>query len=473
MAQEWSTLAHAERSPAPARGRGRWLVAAGVIALALAVLGATQAGLGGLRGLSLTNATAPGDGAGAPDDAMPAVPAAHATAIADYWQEREAAFARGSTEGVTFVASRLHPALGYDPGGCLASWFPGGVPDKLRQQVTADLDSVAPAPEWRMPHGPLHDTELAAPVYRVEVRTVLTGLRSGVDVDRTVAVHLAVVDGSARGFAACVEPTVARTILDELAPAAEPTVGGQPIPAPPPAPPGASVDPRPVDPPRALPADPVVPPSPGEALTVDEELRAVLELMDALLQSGELTVAEAVDLLAELAAAPELDTAQRALVQENLRLLREADPNAAPPRLVLELGPTSEPSPAPQPQPPPASWKAALRIAEVTYDGCALADGSVTASYTIELAGATGYRLSAALHTADGDRHSGGLLADHDDPTVTEWAEVFSGSRARSFTVPSFDALVLEPIAGGELVVLELDDEHRTATGSDSCDLSG
>ena len=484
MAQEQKTTG----VPVRTHARGRWLLGGGALALALAVLAIVQPGLAARDSLALTTAAAPAqdtdDAPAAPDT----VPPEDATAIADYWQERDAAFADGATEGMRFVASSLHPALGYSPDGCLAAWFPGGVPDDLRQQVTADLDSVTPAPDWRMPYGPLHDTELAAPVYRVEVRTVLTGLRSGVDVDRTVAVHLAVVEGRARGFAACVEPTVARAIINELAPAADPTiVTGEPIPAPPAEP--ATVEPRPADawpaepwpaepwpdepspadaPPTrpAPPADPVIPPSPGEELTVEEELRAVLQLMDALLQSGDLAVAEAIDLLAELAAAPELDAAQRALVQENLRLLREADPDAAPPRLLSETTPTGEWSPG-----PPPSWDATPRVAKVTYGGCTLADGAAHARYTIELTGATGYHLSAALHTADGDRHRGGLIGDHNDPVLTEWEEVFSGSRAGSFTVPSFGALALQPFGVSTPVMVELDDEHRTTAGAADCDL--
>lgn len=322
------------------------------------------------------------------------MPDGHVEAIAAYWRERDAAFSRGGEAGATYVASRLHPDLGYSVEECLGAWFPEGVPGELSQKVTLDEDTVAPAPEWEMPYGPLHDTELTAPVYRMHVQTTLTGLPSKVDVDQTVAVHLAVVDGRAYGFAACIEPSVARTIMSELV-AEAPTAGPVPEPsqdtiaagpqmsdpgvslvpppdAPPPPAPSESAAPAPAPgmplPPEEPPVVPVPPPAepdpispppipwptfppsdePGprepttpRELTFEEELYIVLVLIDGFLRLDLITVDEAIDLFTRLLEAPELDDDHRALVEKNLELLRDhaEDPQGDPPKLHLRLDP--------------------------------------------------------------------------------------------------------------------------------------
>lgn len=313
------------------------------------------------------------------------IPEGHAAAIAAYWRDRDAAFARSPEDGVTFVASRLHPSLGYSVERCRRAWYPHGLPEHLRQRVVVDEGTVSPDPEWRMPHGPLHDTELASPVYRMHVQTVLSGMATGVDVDKTVAVHLAVIGGKAYGFSSCVEPTVARSIITRLtsperaplrlvdpsaplpapappapapvpappAPAPAPAPAPPPTPTPPPPPPAPAPVPipAPVPPPAPQVPPPVVqpppvtppPPPPEQDLTLDEELTLVLSLIDGLLQAGWLSVDEAVDLLVELADAPELDDDQRALVESNLRLLWDYQdrPEGDLPRLNLSTEPDS------------------------------------------------------------------------------------------------------------------------------------
>ncbi|MEX2618629.1 MAG: Ig-like domain-containing protein [Egibacteraceae bacterium] len=162
-----------------------------------------------------------------------AVPDEHAAAIAAYWDERTAAFQGSPVDGITFVAERLHPSLGYSVERCRRAWYPDGVPDQLRQELTLRADTVAPVADWRMPYGPLHDTALSSPVYRMHVQVVLSGLESNVEVEQTVAVHLTVIGERAYGFASCVEPTVARTINDRLTPpSSELTASSPPTPAP-------------------------------------------------------------------------------------------------------------------------------------------------------------------------------------------------------------------------------------------------
>ncbi|HVM14393.1 MAG TPA: hypothetical protein VM287_08700, partial [Egibacteraceae bacterium] len=225
MANAWSSSLDEVASPAPRRRRRLRGVSALVVMLM--VVGGAQAGM-----------AAPGDPAEdiaetVQDEGedIDLVPDAHTKAIAAYWRDRDAAFSRGGEWGATFVASRLHPDLGYSVESCLRAWFPDGVPEQLQQTVLLDADTLAPSPDWRMPHGPLHDTDLTDPVYRMHVQVTLTGLPSNVDVEQTLAVHLAVVDGQAYGFAACVEPTVARTIIDQLL-AEAPTAGSAPPPSP-------------------------------------------------------------------------------------------------------------------------------------------------------------------------------------------------------------------------------------------------
>lgn len=393
MASRWSTTLD-DAAPPSAR-RPRRLRTVSALMVLLMVAGGAQ------TGLASTGESDPQDVSevieGPEDDVS--VPAADRAAIVAYWQARDAAFSRSGEAGVTFVASRLHPALDAAVESCLRAWFPEGVQDDLQQKVTLRHDTIAPAPDWHMPYGALYDTELTDPVYGMQVQAILTGLPSNVDVERVFAVHLAVVDGQAYGFATCVEPTAVRTIIDELAtnPAAPAILGDlpatpdtsapvpqQPVPPAPPAPdqkppappsePPAPPPPPPADetpedhppPPPPPPAGAPVPVSPppipwptlpprewpdspppaGEQLTVAQELFIVLVLIDGLVQAGALSVADAVELLAELAEAPELDDDQRALVEANLQLLRDFvdDPQGDPPRLYVLTDPeTGEP----------------------------------------------------------------------------------------------------------------------------------
>lgn len=412
MASRWSTTLD-DAAPS-ARRRGRLRTVAGLVGLLLFV-GGTQAGVAAPGEPARQARVVAVEDQGDDGDDADRTPPEHEAAIAAYWRERDAAFARGGEAGVTFVASRLHPDLDHSVESCVRAWFPDGVQQGLRQEVTLREDTIAPAPDWRMPSGPLYDTALTDPVYRMHVEATLTGLPSNVDVEQVFAVHLAVFDGRAYGFATCVEPTVARMIIDELAthPAAQTVFGEMPAPpdtsapvpqapmgggapgspapegprpapvppppppadapppadtppvdhaSPPPPPPGPAPPPPPPPPASPPPAvDPAVPvspppmpwptlpprewpdapPSDADELTIDQELFIVLVLIDGLVQAGALTVADALELLTELAEAPELDDDQRALVEANLELLRDYDddPQGDPPRLDVLVDP--------------------------------------------------------------------------------------------------------------------------------------
>lgn len=364
MARTWSTTLTEARASAGGR-RLRRSTLAGTLAVAIVLAGGAQAGVA-------SPSPAVEETSSVVEPAEPitveAIPDEHLAAIRSYFEERDAAFARGADAGVSFVASRLHPGLGYSVDQCRRAWFPEGVPDQLRQATTIQEDTVVAASDWRMPHGPLHDMEIASPVYRAHVQTVLTGLASGVDVDRTVAVHLSIVGGQAYGFGTCVEPTVARTLITRLTtttgvqrpapvpqsdPAPAPTdsapPAGDPVeptpwpPEPAPSPPAPS-QPQPDSVPET-PEEPTIPapPAPEEELTLDEELDLLLTTVDGLLHAGLLSVDEAIEVLVELADAPELEDHHRQLVEANLRLLGDYQdqPEGELPRLIRELDDTA------------------------------------------------------------------------------------------------------------------------------------
>lgn len=375
MARTWSTTLTEARASAGGR-RLRRSTLAGTLAVAVVLGGGAQAGVA-----SPSPAVEETSSVVVPAEpiTVEAVPDEHLAAIRSYFEERDAAFARGADAGVSFVASRLHPGLGYSEDQCRRAWFPEGVPDQLRQATTIQEDTVVAASDWRMPHGPLHDMEIASPVYRAHVQTVLTGLASGVDVDRTVAVHLSIVGGQAYGFGTCVEPTVARTLITRLTtttavqepapvpqsdPAPAPTgsapPAGDPVEPTPWAPEPAPSQPAPTQPapsqpppsqPRPgpvpeTPEEPTIPapPAPEEELTLDEELDLLLATIDGLLHAGLLSVDEAIEVLVELADAPELEDHHRQLVEANLRLLWDYQdkPEGELPRLIRELDDTAD-----------------------------------------------------------------------------------------------------------------------------------
>jgi hypothetical protein len=143
----------------------------------------------------------------------------HVALLTNYWEDRNAAFAKGVDEGVKFVVDHLHPALGFTVEDCSTAWFGEKPPPRFRERSELRPDTIAPAPDWTMDRGPLQDAKLADNVYVMHLDRSYSGVSTGVR-DGLISSYLQVVRGQVRNFMLCEVPKIASA-------GAVPTTDGQ------------------------------------------------------------------------------------------------------------------------------------------------------------------------------------------------------------------------------------------------------
>ena len=129
------------------------------------------------------------------------------TAIEDYWDARNAAFAAGAEAGLAFVVANNHPLLTYTVDDCRESWFDGEIPVGFSETNDLVEGSVESDTGWTMVSGPLAGRDLGQGLVNMVVSFTYEGQLLRV-ADRVSNVHLQVNGDDVRHFLLCEDAEV-------------------------------------------------------------------------------------------------------------------------------------------------------------------------------------------------------------------------------------------------------------------------
>lgn len=147
------------------------------------------------------------------------------TAIEDYWEARDAAFAAGPEAGLAFVVANNHPLLPYTAEECREAWFDGEVPPGFAERNALLEGSIESDPGWQMVTGPLAGRDIGQGLFTMVVAFSYEGdlLRVA---DRVANVHLQVIGDDVSHFLLCEEPEVIVAAAPTTAATTPATSGG-------------------------------------------------------------------------------------------------------------------------------------------------------------------------------------------------------------------------------------------------------